>query len=137
MLRLIALFKKIGTALQIPFTTDHPKVECEGVEFAEEGFEILRSKYHIVAITFNNYGTLADQLSIDIHIRSEEFGDKVLHFTNINSLPIEAKAYNTSLYSSIVIRDVSEWQWCDVRYKVSVANGAMTFYCKCIEIESV
>jgi len=106
------------------------------LENKDEIYDLLKGKYHILSFTINNFvvATEEDDVSIDISIRSEEYGVKKLHFSPAREIKINKKAYKSSDYSLVTITDISDRQWSEIRYEVCISENIMHFYCRYVEI---
>ncbi|GEM_PF-5030382 len=106
----------------------------------DEIYDILSSKnkLRITKLVINNFTNSWDEeLSIDMYIWTENYGDKKLHFSEVTYMEIDRDRYYNSEFTSIQIFGCTELQWERVDYHVTVLEDSMSFYCKSIHIESL
>lgn len=104
----------------------------------DEIYDILRGKLRITRLIINNFTNSWDEeLSIDIDIWIESYGNKRLHFSEVTYIDVDKDHYLNGEFSSIEISCCTELQWERVDYHVTILEDSMSFYCKNICIESL
>lgn len=96
----------------------------------EKLFKLLNSKFILTQIRIHNFSLLEEDVSVEMKLMSEIFGEKNILFENVTQLNINSEYYSCSERSSILIQDISVLQWKRVIYKVSISEEIMTFYCE-------
>lgn len=97
--------------------------------------ENLNSSFKINQIIIENFTILDDDITIVIKINSQDKGYMVLTFEGVLRINICSEYYTCSEKSSIILEDLTSAQMEGIKYKISVSEDVMTFYCKSISLK--
>lgn len=96
--------------------------------------DLLNTRFIIKAITIRNFASPLENVSIQITINSEKYGNCNIEFNEVTMISIDKDYYGISDNPSILIEDISNNHWENICYSVEIMEDVMSFYCKSYSI---
>jgi hypothetical protein len=100
----------------------------------EEFLNIVNSPFLIQEVVLLNFTVLGEELKIQIKVDTFQNQTKILLFENVTNLNVVPTNYGCSEESSIIMEDLTNAQLENVKFKISISDDAMSFYCWSISV---